>query len=247
MLSRKRLMSKILVIAEAGISHQGNMSLAKEMVLRAKQAGADCFKTQLYDVDTLFPDKQITAQDRNWYKEVKRTQLTKEQVFELANYCKQFELEFMASCYDLERLSWLEKIGVKRHKIGTRANKNWKLISEMLKTNKEILYSCQVRDFTSYIFQFSVIKYLYCIPEYPTSLEKLKFREIAFPLEFQGFSSHYPGIEPALVAMARGAQIVEVHFCLSRKIVTGPDITSSIEPDELRQLVRFARKVEEIL
>ena len=239
-------MSKIIVIAEIGINWSGDMNLLKELVFRAKDCSCNIAKTQLYDPTKLFPNKEIWVQGKNWYPEVEKTKMSREQLFQFADWCKEVEIEPMASCYDLERLSWLEAVGVGRHKIGSRANKNWKLISAMLQTGKEILYSCQVRDFTSYILQFPEIKYLYCIPEYPTPLEKLKFSKIAFPLEFQGFSQHYPGIEPALVAMARGAQIIEIHFCLKRDN-SNPDMACSIEPRELKQLVEFARRVEEIL
>jgi len=241
-------MTKILIIAEAGISHQGSISLAKNMIEVAKICGADIWKTQLYDVDKLFPDKRIMAQNRNWYEEVKKTQLDKEQVFELANYCKVVGIEFLASCFDLERLSWLEEAGVKRHKVASKMNRDRELILGISSTNKEILVSSKLEPLTNLdILTEKMYKRLYCIPNYPTLLGDLEFRKINFPYIFQGISLHYPGIEPALMAAARGAKIIEVHFCLSRKVVDNPDITSSLEPNELKELVRIVRIFEEML
>jgi len=234
----------IEIIAECGINHRGDMKLAREMIDIAKSIGIKIVKFQLYDVDTLFPDKQVIAQDKNWYEEVKKTQLTKEQVFELANYCKQLQIEFMASCFDLERLGWLEEVRVKRHKVATRMNRNMELITAMVETGKEVLLSDSTTRFISYFPDF---KFLYCIPEYPTPLSKLQLQYVDFKHEYTGFSSHYPGIEPALFAMARGARIIEVHFCLSRQVIDNPDITSSIEPKELKELVRIARVFEKML
>ena len=90
-------------------------------------------------------------------------------------------------------------------------------------------------------------KWLYCIPEYPTPLDHFNLRKVAFGYTFYGFSCHYPGIEPALVAISLGARVVEVHFCLSRNDIYNPDITSSVTPIELARLVEFAKQAPEIL
>ena len=240
-------MSKIIVVAECGINWLGNLEIARNMITVAQNCGADAAKFQLYDVDKLFPDKAIMAQEKNWYEEVKKTQLSFEEVNWLAAYCQHIGIEFLASCFDLERLSWLEEIGVKRHKVGSRANKDKELIDAMIATGKEVLVSCQ-RSYlteTSFHADKSPIKYLYCVPEYPTPFNELEFDQIAFP-PYSGFSDHTQGIEACIVAMSRGATIIEKHFTLDRSM-PGPDMICSMEPSELRDLVQFARKVEEVL
>jgi len=239
----------ILIIAEIGINWNGKMDLLRELVFRAKDCGCDIVKTQLYDPIKLFPSREIWAQGKNWFPEVEKTKMSKEQLFQFMDWCKEKEIEGMASAFDLERLSWLEEAGVKRHKVGSGVNKDKELIDAMIATGKEVLVSCQRRTdtHTPPMSLRKNIKYLYCVPRYPTKLPEFKFKEINFPNEFQGFSSHYPGIEPAIIAISRGAQIIEVHFCLRRNVVYNPDITSSIIPAELKQLVSFARKVEEVL
>ena len=238
-------MSKITIIAEMGINHQGKMSVAKELISQAKRCGADLVKSQLYDVDKLFPDKKIIAQNRNWYNEVKRTQLSKEQANELFQFGQKIGIEVFYSVFDLERLQWCEEMGTKMHKVATRENKNKKLIEAMLDTKKNVLLSCQDRN-TPYSPLYGALSYLYCVPEYPTPLDKINFNQISFPHEFQGFSDHTLGTEASVCAMARGAKIIEKHFTLSRGLV-GPDQICSLEPNELRELVRYARKFEEIL
>lgn len=244
-------MNKITVIAEIGINHNGNMETARELIKRAKSCGADIAKFQLYDVDKVFPDKKIMAQGKNWYQEVKKTQLTYERMVMLAAYCNTVNIEFMASAFDLERLSWLEGIGVKRHKIATSVNQDKELIRAMLNTKKEVLFSCRERSSTYSLFDYIIpnydnIKWLYCVPLYPTPLSKLNLKTTNFPGWFQGISDHTEGIEASMMAMSRGAKIIEKHFCLKRDN-SNPDMICSIEPGELKQLVQFARKVEEVL
>ena len=238
----------IEIIAEIGISHSGSMIIARDLIDSAKECGADCAKFQLYDVDTSFPDKKVITQDRNWYEEVKKTQLSYKQVKTLANYCKHIGIEFLASCSDLERLSWLEEVGVKRHKVGSSMNKNKELVDAMIATGKQIIISDKI-PITYYNPgrikhpQYSV---LYCIPKYPTLLSDLNLSKVLFGSAFDGFSDHTQGIEASTVAIERGAKIIEKHFCLKRDN-SNPDMVCSIEPQELKTLVKFARKVEEVL
>ena len=244
-------MHKIEIVAEIGINCGGMTNFAKNLILLAKKAGADCAKFQLYSVDALFPDKQIMSQGMNWFEEVKPTELTYEQVCQLAEYCKEVGIEFMASAFDIERVGWLEDVGVKKHKVASRMNNNKELIDAMFNTGKEILVSCKQRDITYAFWQpqnkRNKVKWLYCIPEYPTSLDKLGFDNINFPDKFQGFSDHTVGIEASIVAMSRGATIIEKHFCYIRDHAINPDMVCSIEADELRQLVQWARKIEEMI
>ena len=234
----------MLVIAEAGINHLGNLRVAKEMIDIAKIVGADIFKTQLYDVDSLFPDKKIISQGKNWYEEVKKTQLTKRQVVGLAEYCQSLGLEFMASAFDLERLSWLGEIGVRRHKVASRMNQNREYLETVSRTGKEILLSCRLNYLSPCVLPLST-KFLYCIPQYPAPLTEIHLQDVNFQ-HYAGFSDHTVGIDAAMVAISRGAQIIEKHFTLDTTL-PGPDQICSATPLELKALVDFARKAEEIL
>jgi len=239
----------ICIVAECGVNHGGDMFLAKRMICSAKRNGADIAKFQLYSVDALFPTHEIIAQGRNWYEEVKKTELNKEQVFQLAEWCKSEGIEFMASCFDLERLGWLEEIGVKRHKLASRLVNDVRIIQALDKTGKPVIASVPYgRIGETKISLLDNKKLLYCIPEYPANYSDLRriFRDSGLWNTFHGLSDHSIGVEVSMVVMSRGATIIEKHFCLKRDN-GNPDMICSIEPHELKQLVQFARKVEEIL
>lgn len=232
----------VRVVAEVGINHEGDMEMAEGLIRIAATCGANIAKFQLYDVDTLFPDKAIWSEGKNWYNMVKKTQLTQEQVFELAERCSEEGIEFAASAFDIKRLGWLEEIGVKRHKAGTRAARDQKLLEAMAATGKEVLISLPYGEPLGFSLQGN-IKYLYCVPEYPTPLERDYLSKVSFgPKSFYGLSSHSPGIGHALTSIRMGAKLVEVHLCFTRSKVTNPDITSSVEPSELEDLVNFANQ-----
>ena len=231
------------IICEMGINHRGSLNLARRMILEAKNCGCNIIKTQLYDPAKLFPSKEIWAQERNWYPEVKKTQLTKKQVFELADFCQQNELEFLASVFDWERLYWLEELKVPRHKIASRALLDWHLVNLVAMTGKPLLVSLGLWNRPNFpiIRTTGKVDFLYCVSEYPTPPEHLNLPENFTQSGYTGFSDHCAGIEASKEAIRRGALIVEKHFCLDRS-VEGPDILCSITPDELRELVQFAAK-----
>jgi len=240
----KRL--SILIVAEAGINHGGDMSVARELIIRAKDAGADIWKTQVYDVPNLFPTGEILVNGRNWYPEVLKTQLSKEQVQQLAVWCQEAEIEFMASAFDCYRIGWLEEVGVKRHKLATRATLMPDLVDAVVATGKPVIVSLGNKKGwkpNPFDAQFTC---LHCIPEYPTPFEHFRLHDVVFGFRYHGISVHSPSPTPAMAAIARGARVVEVHFTLSRQMV-GPDHSSSLEPGELKSLVRYAGETETVL
>ena len=174
-------------------------------------------------------------------------------MFEIADYCNQVRIEFMASAFDRERLTWLEEIGVKRHKIPNRY-KSSSILNAMKETGKQIIISTYPEDpfveselWCGTCLAAHNYKFLYCVSDYPTKLKDLHFSKIEFiDRDYDGFSDHTVGLEASMIAMSRGAQIIEKHFCLKRDN-SNPDMICSIEPHELRRLVEFARKVEEVI
>ncbi|MFC2020407.1 N-acetylneuraminate synthase family protein [Chloroflexota bacterium] len=232
---------RILIIAEIGQNHNGEMEIARKLISAAKEEGADIAKFQLYDVDAIFPP------DFEWYKEAREAQLNKKQVAELADYCGKAGIEFMASAFDAERVGWGEEISMKRYKIASRSIYDKQLIDAVAKTGKDLIVSLgmyQESDFPS-IDTGARVDFLYCVAKYPALPEDLNFLDVDFN-RYAGFSDHTIGIDAALVAMARGARIIEKHFTLD-KGMHGPDHAGSMEPQELRQIVESARKFEAIL
>jgi len=230
-----------LIIAEIGQNHNGNMDIAKKLIHAAKANGADIAKFQLYDVDKIF------TPDFEWYKEGKEAQLTKEQVFYLVSQCKKTRIEFMASVFDLERFIWTEESGMKRYKIASRSIYNRELINAIASTGKDIIASLGMwkeKDFPK-IETSGKIDFLYCVAKYPTLPDDLNFLDINFN-KYSGFSDHTIGVEASLVALARGAKIIEKHFTLD-KTMHGPDHSGSMTPDELKILIDYTKKIENIL
>jgi len=231
----------MLIIAEIGQNHNGDMEVAKKLITAAKEMGADIAKFQLYNVDSILPPTF------EWYKEAKEAQLSKEQVVDLADWCKKVNIEFIASVFDVERVRWCEEIGVKRYKIASRSIYDEQLIAAIAGTGKDIIASLGMykgKEFPR-IDTTGKVDFLYCVAKYPTAAEDLNFLEIDFN-KYSGFSDHTIGIEAALVAMARGAKIIEKHFTLDKKM-HGPDHIISMEPKELKQIVEFSRRFEKIL
>jgi sialic acid synthase SpsE len=232
---------KILTIAEIGQNHNGDMEIAKKLISAAREGGADIAKFQLYEVDKIFPPTF------EWYQEAKEAQLTREQVRELADWCGEVDIEFMASVFDTERVTWCEEVGMKRYKIASRSIDDKQLIEAVARTGKDIIASLGMykgKEFPR-IDTRGRVDFLYCIAKYPTLPGDLDFRRVDFN-RYSGFSDHTVGIEAALVAMARGARIIEKHFTLDKNM-HGPDHAGSMEPQELGQIVQFARKCQAIL
>ena len=231
----------VQIIAEIGQNHNGDMQLAKELIYAAKENGADVAKFQFYDVDSIF------SKDFEWYSATKKSEVSKEQAFELAVICQRAGIEFMASAFDVERVGWCEEIGMKRYKIASRSVKHRPLIDAVCATEKDVIVSLGMwdgREFPS-IPTKARVDYLYCVAKYPTHPSQLNFQSVDFN-QYAGFSDHTIGIDASLVAIARGARILEKHFTLSKRM-PGPDHSGSMEPQELAEIRRFTDSFANIL
>ena len=226
------------IIAEIGQNHNGDMGLAIELIKAAKENGADAAKFQIYNARSLFP-----KENNEWYDYNCKTELSKDRVSQLYEECEKEKIEFLASAFDVERVSWLEEIGVKRYKIASRSISDGDLIRAVIRTEKRIIISLgmwEKSDFPTFENP-SNVDFLYCISKYPTLLEDLNFQKIDFT-HYAGFSDHTIGLTAAMVAMARGARIIEKHFTLD-KTMYGPDHQGSMEPEELNELNRFRNEL----
>lgn len=246
-------MHRTEIIAEIGINHNGYMGVAAHMILEAKMAGADVAKFQLYDPEVLLDYSKFSRKD---WKAILSSKLSYEGVMHLKSLCDYCDIEFMASAFDLERLGWLEKIGVKRHKIASRSIYNRAYVEAVQATGKPFIVSFGMLDEKKeQIYDtWQRIKgknkdcsVLYCVSEYPTELKDIVFPSVFDDYEgFQGFSDHTIGISAAQVAITRGALIVEKHLTFSKN-ANGPDHKCSMSFQELRQLCKFRDDYEEIV
>jgi N-acetylneuraminate synthase/N,N'-diacetyllegionaminate synthase len=230
------------IIAEIGQNHNGDMDLARRLIREAKRAGADVAKFQLYDARALFP-----KEGNEWFDYNCRTELSRANIEVLAEECQRADIEFMASVFDVERVAWLEQIGMRRYKIASRSIGDQKLIGAVARTGKRMLVSLGFWDKPRFpdIAAPGGVDYLYCIAKYPTSMSDLNFGTVDF-LRHAGFSDHTIGINAAMIAFSRGARIVEKHFTLD-KTMYGPDHSGSMTPDELEQLAQFREGVRQAM
>ena len=228
------------IIAEIGQNHNGDMGLARELIYAAKECGADVAKFQLFDAPSLFPP------EKPWFDYNCMTQLSRKDLENLYSYCNDAEIEFMASPFDVERVGWLEEVGIKRYKVASRSIKDTSLISAICETGKPIIASLGMWDGDSFpIITGNLQGYLYCISKYPTPLESIHLLDVDFN-SYIGFSDHSIGITASCAAMSLGAKVIEKHFTLDKSL-EGPDHAGSMTPNELSALVDFRNDLQKCL
>jgi len=248
----------VFIIAEIGINHNGSMPLAHELIRQAAIAGADAAKFQAYSVDALFgpngedPNPEIHAG-------VKDLEFNYDQFKQCKKWCDEEGIMFMCSVFDEERLQWIESLAVGRHKIASRVSKlNPDLAHRIAKTGVPCYMSLgfnsvriedDIKGDGRYFTPYENIRYLYCVSEYPTEFENLELPK-TFKHEtnrgYYGFSDHTLGIEASLVAVARGAKVIEKHFTLN-KAAEGFDHVCSIDPAELSDLVKYSKLMSKVI
>jgi N-acetylneuraminate synthase/N,N'-diacetyllegionaminate synthase len=235
----------VFIIAEIGINHDGNMNLAHELIRQAAICGADAAKFQAYSVDALFgPDGTDTNDEI--YKGVKPLEFNKEQFAQLKKWCDEEDIEFMCSVFDEERFQWMEDLGIKRHKIASRTSKLTRDLAEKMVQTGKICYMSLGFDALPLDPKYTNVQYLYCVAKYPTEKSELNLPATFGSYScYQGFSDHTLGIEASLVAVGRGAKIIEKHFTLD-KSAKGFDHICSVTPVELADLVKYARLMEKV-
>ena len=222
------------LIVEIGQNHNGDMDLALDMIRLAAEAGADVAKFQVYNARSLFP-----RENNPWFEYNCSTELSRDDVFRLSEACAGYGIEFMASVFDVERVGWLEEIGVRRYKVASRSVTDGPLLRRLAATGKPLLVSLGMWHEQTFpqIPGVEQVDYLYCVSEYPTPLDHLHLQGCDFGV-YAGFSDHSIGLTAAKTALARGARIIEKHFTID-KTMYGPDHEGSMDVEELRSLVGF--------
>ncbi|NDG64029.1 MAG: hypothetical protein EBY29_11290 [Planctomycetes bacterium] len=235
-------MKRAEIIAEIGQNHNGDMKLAKDLIRASMECGADVAKFQVYDARALFP-----RENNPWYEYNCKTELSREQLDVLANECAKCSIEFMASVFDVERVGWLEEVGVKRYKIASRSVRDLTLIERLVATGKPIIVSLGMWNEPEFpqIPDANSLDFLYCVSKYPTPLADVRLRSVDFS-RYAGFSDHTIGISAPIAAITLGARIIEKHFTLD-KTLYGPDHEGSMTPEELAALSKFATEIAEAL
>ena len=259
---------KTLIIAEAGVNHNGNIEIAKQLIRVAADAGADIVKFQSFKTESSISKNapkanyQIAATGMadNQYEMVKNLELSAGEHAELIDECHRAGITFLSTAFDTESFDMLMEFGLSHVKIPSGEITNLPLIRHLSSSGKPIILSTGMASLAEVESAIDLIEtsgtpreritLLHCTTEYPAPVDEVNLRAMVtmkqtFNLNV-GYSDHTTGIEVSIAAAALGASVIEKHFTLSRKM-KGPDHEASLEPNELTALVSSIRNVERAL
>lgn len=256
----------VFIIAEIGVNHNGDLNLAKKMILEAKKAGVDAVKFQSFKANKLVSkgakkaDYQLknTNNEESQYNMIKRLELTKEDHIYLKSLCDSEGIMFLSSPFDVESAKLLLSLSVDTVKIPSGEITNLPYLEEIGSLYKNIIISTgmsnldEIKEAINILNKFGDknITVLHCNTEYPTPMEDVNLlaiktleKELNLPI---GYSDHTDGIEVSISAVALGATVIEKHFTLDKNL-EGPDHKASLEPKELKKMVDSIRNIEKAL
>jgi N,N'-diacetyllegionaminate synthase len=254
-----------LVIAEAGVNHNGDLDLARRLVDAAADAGADLVKFQTFSADRLVSRQAAKAEyqkaggdaGESQYAMLKRLELTREMHEVLIAYCAARGIGFYSTGFDIESVEMLVGLGVPSFKVPSGEITNLPYLRHVGRYGRPVILSTGMATLGDVEAALAVLEeagtpraritVLHCTTEYPTPMHEVNLRAMASLRDALGvavgYSDHTPGIEVAIAAVALGASVIEKHFTLSRDL-PGPDHRASLEPHELAAMVRAIRNIE---
>lgn len=259
----------VIIIAEAGVNHNGDIKKAKELIDVAVEAGVDYVKFQTFKAKTIVSPKAKKASyqskntldiDDSQYKMLKTLELTDENHNELINYCNKKKIKFFSTAFDVEGVNYLASLNFDFFKIPSGELTNYPYLKAVSEKHKPIILSTgmanlkEIESALSILYNFGVRKeniiVLHCNTEYPTPMSDVNLKAMnTIANEFGvkiGYSDHTLGVEVPIAAVALGAVVIEKHFTLDRNL-PGPDHKASLEPDELKNMVSSIRNIEKAI
>ncbi len=263
-------MSKVIIIAEAGVNHNGDINLAMRLIEEAARAGADYVKFQTFKAQNLVAinapkaDYQKAATSlssaESQLEMLQKLELSLNDHIKLIKHCQLNNIRFLSTGFDLESLDMLNKLGMDFFKIPSGEITNLPLLEKIAGFNKPVVLSTgmstleEIGSAIQVLINKGVNKeeltVLHCTTEYPAPFDEVNLNAMltirdTFGVN-PGYSDHTPGIEIPVAAVAMGAKIIEKHFTMDRSL-PGPDHKASLEPDELTEMVKMIRNVEKAL
>ena len=260
----------VLIIAEAGVNHNGSLDIAKKLVDKAVGAGVDIIKFQTFKAEKLVSKsaKQAEYQKKNignhaddsQYNMLKKLELSKQDHQELIDYCNKKGIRFWSTAFDFDSIDYLHSLNLGLWKVPSGEITNYPYIKMIAQYHEPVILStgmCEMSDISAAMnvlqkngVQKNQITILHCNTEYPTPYEDVNLLAmLQIKKEFDvavGYSDHTIGIEVPIAAVALGASVIEKHFTLDRNM-EGPDHKASLEPDELKTMVSAIRNIEKAL
>ncbi|QHW32610.1 N-acetylneuraminate synthase [Paenibacillus rhizovicinus] len=256
-------MKQTLIIAEAGVNHNGEMDLAYRLIDAAVEAGADYVKFQTWKSENVISkhapkaeyQKETTGEDESMLEMEKKLEFPFENFILLKEYCQKKDIGFMSTPFDIESALFLFSMGVDMVKIPSGEITNLPFLEVIADHACPVILStgmCEIEEIEDAVRILTSkgnnnLSILHCNTQYPTPMKDVNLRAIQtleerfkFPI---GLSDHSLGIEVPVAAVAMGAEVIEKHFTLSRDM-EGPDHKASLEPTELTDMVRSIRNIE---
>lgn len=258
-------MNKVFIIAEAGVNHNGSIDLAKKLIDVASESGVDAVKFQTFKAENLVSknaqkadyQKQTTDKNESQFDMIKKLELDVDTHKELMAYCKSKNIMFLSTPFDHDSIDLLSDLGLEIFKIPSGEITNLPYLRHIGRLNKKVIFSTGMADIGEIEDVLDVliaagtkkenITVLHANTMYPTPMEDVNLKAMmtignTFDVAF-GYSDHTLGIEVDIAAVAMGACCIEKHFTLD-KTMEGPDHKASLEPDELKAMVKAIRNIE---
>ena len=256
---------KTLIIAEAGVNHNGDLDLAKQLINAAADAGADLVKFQTFNANRQVTrtakkadyQTQTTSSTESQHAMLRRLELTEEMHHQLIAHCATQNIGFLSTGFDIESVDLLVSLGQECFKIPSGEITNLPYLRHIGQLGKTVILSTGMATLGEIEAAIEVLEQtgtprakvtvLHCTTEYPTPMNEVNLRAMqsihaAFDVAV-GYSDHTEGIEIAIAAVAMGASVIEKHFTLDRTF-PGPDHQASLEPAELKAMVTAIRNIE---
>ena len=254
-----------LIIAEAGVNHNGSLETAKKLIDVSKEAGADLVKFQTFQTEALLTklaskadyQKEMAESKGSQFNMLKKLELDRAAHEELIQYCELKEVGFLSTAFDHKSIDLLTELNIPLYKIPSGEITNLPYLRHIGQMDKPVIMSTgmctleEVREAMGVLIEAGVKKndltILHCNTDYPTPMKDVNLKSmvtIRDELEVKvGYSDHTLGIEIPVAAVALGAKVIEKHFTLDRKML-GPDHAASLEPDELKSMVSAIRNID---
>ena len=257
--------NKVFIIAEAGVNHNGSIDLAKKLIDVASESGADAVKFQTFKATNLVSknaqkadyQKETTDKTESQFDMIKKLELDIDTHKELMTYCKTKNIMFLSTPFDHDSIELLNDLGLDIFKIPSGEITNLPYLRHVGKLNKKVVLSTgmadigEIEDALDILIQSGTkkesITVLHANTMYPTPMEDVNLKAMVtigntFNIAY-GYSDHTLGIEVDIAAVAMGASCIEKHFTLDKNM-EGPDHRASLEPDELKSMVKAIRNIE---
>jgi N,N'-diacetyllegionaminate synthase len=261
-------MKKSIIIAEAGVNHNGSLDLAKKLIDAGAEASVDYVKFQTFRAEKLATrsaakadyQKKNTGNEDNQLSMLKKLELNEDDHKALIEYCNSKSVKFLSTAFDLDSIDLLKNLGLKIGKIPSGELTNLPFLLKMASSFEELILSTGMADMEEISasidaivttgFPKNKLTVLHCTTEYPAPYNEINLLAMqTLAAEFGvsiGYSDHTKGIEVPVAAVALGASVIEKHFTLDRNM-EGPDHKASLDPHELKQMVQSIRNVEAAL